>query len=130
MASDRGWYLVAVGVLALGLGNSLANRRPDWLQSLADRSAATIERASAEAERYLAIAQLMLGQGESGFGRAQATLGSLQAHLGIMQANLARHQAEMARLEAADARMVTVRQVRQTRVVCPRVVVQLSQVGR
>ena len=127
MASDKAWYFVAVGVMALGLGNSLAESHPNWLENVTGRSVAAVDRFSGQAERYLAMAQLMLGQGESGFGRAQATLGSVQARIGVMQANLARRQADMARMESDQARMVAVQQARHIRVACPRVVVELAQ---
>ena len=37
MNSDRGWYLVAVGVLALGLSNSVSS---DSARGFSDRAAA------------------------------------------------------------------------------------------
>jgi len=131
MASEKALYTVAVAVLALGLGNSLANSNPDWLRNLSDRSVATAERLSGRAEQYLAMAQVMLGQSESNVGRTQATLGRMQAHLGEVQANLARHQVEMvrvqARVQAEDMRAMTLQQMHQIRVACPRVVVQVAE---
>jgi hypothetical protein len=126
MASDRALYLVAVGVLALGLGNSLANHQPNWLRGLADHSISTAQQVSGRAQGYLGMAQFMFGRSEAGFGRTQALLGTVQAHLGEMQANLARHQAEMARMQAENIRVVTLEQMREVRVACPRVVVQVS----
>ncbi len=127
MASDKALYLVAVGVLALGLGNSLANSQPDWLRNLADRSVNLAERFSGQAERSVAMAQLMFGRGESGFGRTQATLGRMQARLGAMQANMARHQATMARMGVENIRIVALPPLPRVRVACPRVVVQVPQ---
>jgi hypothetical protein len=127
MASDRGWYLIAVGVLALGLSNTLVNSHPNWLGSLTDRSVVTAERLSGQAERYLAMAQIMLGRSEAGFGSTQAILGRLQAHLGEVQANLSRRQAEMARVEVENVGMVSLPPMPSIRVACPRVRVRVAQ---
>ena len=130
MASEKALYTAAVAVLVLGLGNSFVNSNPDWLRNLSDRSVATAERLSGRAEQYLAMAQIMVGRGESNVGRTQATLGRMQARLGEVQANLARHQAEMvrvqARVQAEDMRVLTLQQIRQVRVACPRVMVQVA----
>ena len=72
MASDRALYLMAVGVLALGLGNSLANHQPDWLRNLADHSISTAQQVSGRAQGYLGMAQFMFGRSDAGFGRTQA----------------------------------------------------------
>ena len=122
MASDRALYAVAVGVLALGLGNSLVNTQPDWLRSLADRSVSVAEQVSGRAEGYLGMAQVMFGRSESGFGRAQAALGRMQSRLGSMQAQLGRRQAEMARVQSEQVRMVTMQTVRRIKVTCPRTI--------
>lgn len=130
MASEKALYTVAVVVLALGLGNSVVNSNPGWLRDLSDRSVAAAEHLAGRAEQYLAMAQIMVGRSESNAGSAQAALGRVQARLGEVQANLARHQAEMvrvqARVQAEDMRMMALQQVRQIRVACPRVVVQVA----
>ncbi len=134
MASEKALYTVAVVVLALGLGNSLADSNPDWLRNLSDRSVATAEHLSGRAEQYLAMAQIVVGRGESNVGTTQAALGHVQARLGEVQANLARHQAEMVRVQAQvqaqvqaeDMRVLALQQVRQVRIACPRVVVQVA----
>lgn len=127
MASDRGWYLIAVGVLALGLGNSTLNSHPDWLRNLTDRSAASAERMSAQAERYLGMAQILLGRSEASFGPAQSMLGRMQADVGVMQAEVARRQAEMARIEAANMPAISLPPVPSIRVSCPNIRVRVSQ---
>ena len=131
MASEKALYTVAVVVLALGLGNSLVDNNPDWLRNLSDRSVATAQRLTGRAEQYLAMAQIMVGRGESNVGSTQASLGQLQARLGEVQANLARHQVEMvrvqARVQAEDMRVMTLQQVRQIRIACPRVAIQVAQ---
>jgi len=124
---EQGWYLIALGVLALGLSNSLANRVPGWLQQVSGRSIATAEHLSGCAQQYLAMAQIVLGRGEVNAGVAQAAVGRMQARLGILQANLARHQARMAATEAFNLQMVSVPPIPSIRVACPRIVVQVAE---
>ncbi|HKS72141.1 MAG TPA: hypothetical protein VJQ82_03020 [Terriglobales bacterium] len=127
MASDRGWYLIAVGVLALGLSNSMLNSHPDWLQTLTDRSVASAEHLSGQAERYLGMAQILLGRSQASFGPAHSMLGRMQADMGVMQADVARHHAEMARLEAANMAAISLPPLPAVRVSCPNIRVRVSQ---
>src|SRR5258707_9834448 len=60
MASDKALYTVALAVLALGLGNSLANNQPEWLRSLTNPSLAVAQEASGRAEEYMGMAQAIL----------------------------------------------------------------------
>src|SRR5437667_12685804 len=75
MNSDRGWYLVAVGVLALGIGNSSIS---DSVRGFLDRGVAVADNLSAEAMRAFAVAQLMSGRGEPSWAHAQATIARAQ----------------------------------------------------
>src|SRR5437899_10643113 len=76
MNSDRGWYLVAVGVLALGISNSSIGNLSisDSVRGFIDRGVAVADNLSAEAMRAFAVAQLMSGRGEPSWAHAQATL--------------------------------------------------------
>src|SRR5437660_11468394 len=76
MNSNRGWYLVAVGVLALGISNSSIGNLSisDSVRGFLDRGVAVADNLSAEAMRALAVAQLMSGRGEPSWAHAQATI--------------------------------------------------------
>ena len=126
MANERGWYLIALGVLALGLSNSM-NSHPDWLRSIAGRSVASAQRFSAQGERYLGMAQILLGRSEVSFGPAQSMVGRMQADLGVMQADLARQQVEMARAEVESVRAMNLPPMPALRVACPNIRVRASQ---
>ena len=78
MNSDRGWYLVAVGVLALGISNSVIS---DSARGFSDRAAAVADHLSAEAMRGLAVAQLMSNRGDPGWAPAQGTIARAQTRL-------------------------------------------------
>ena len=85
MNSDRGWYLVAVGVLALGIGNSLIS---DSARGFLDRAAAVADHLSAEAMRGLAVAQLMSNRGDPGWAHAQGTISRAQTRQALVQAKI------------------------------------------
>ena len=85
MNSDRGWYLVAVGVLALGISNSVIS---DSARGFSDRAAAVADHLSAEAMRAFAVAQLMSGRGEPSWAHAQATIARAQTRLALVRAKI------------------------------------------
>ena len=85
MNSNRGWYLVAVGVLALGIGNSLIS---DSARGFLDRAAAVADHLSAEAMRGLAVAQLMSNRGDPGWAPAQGTIARAQTRLALVRAKI------------------------------------------
>ena len=85
MNSNRGWYLVAVGVLALGIGNSLIS---DSARGFLDRAAAVADHLSAEAMRGLAVAQLMSNRGDPGWAHAQGTIARAQTRLALVRAKI------------------------------------------
>ena len=107
MNSDRGWYLVAVGVLALGIGNSLIS---DSARGFLDRAAAVADHLSAEAMRGLAVAQLMSNRGDPGWAHAQGTIARAQTRLALVQAKIDAKRAVSTRVHSWCA-MGTRRQV-------------------
>src|SRR5437879_5252424 len=107
MNSNRGWYLVAVGVLALGIGNSLIS---DSARGFLDRAAAVADHLSAEAMRGLAVAQLMSNRGDPGWAPAQGTISRAQTRLALVQAKIDAKRAVSTRVHSWCA-MGTRRQV-------------------
>ena len=90
MNSDRGWYLVAVGVLALGISNSLIGDLSisDSVRGFLDRGVAVADNLSAEAMRAFAVAQLMSDRGEPRWAHAQATIARAQTRQALVQAKI------------------------------------------
>ena len=107
MNSDRGWYLVAVGVLALGISNSVIS---DSARGFSDRAAAVADHLSAEAMRGLAVAQLMSNRGDPGWAHAQGTIARAQTRLALVQAKIDAKRAVSTRVHSWCA-MGTRRQV-------------------
>jgi uncharacterized protein HemX len=119
MGSEKAWYWIAVGVLALLVTNGFAARHKDDLLRLAEQSQAAIEQASIPATRLMATAEAMLGRGESRFVRAQSGLAQAETRLASAQTEIECHQAAFARMQAEWARAVAIEQLRST-VICPR----------
>ena len=112
MNSDRGWYLVAVGVLALGISNSSIGNLSisDSARGFLDRAAAVADHLSAEAMRGLAVAQLMSNRGDPGWAHAQGTIARAQTRLALVQAKIDAKRAVSTRVHSWCA-MGTRRQV-------------------
>jgi uncharacterized protein YqfA (UPF0365 family) len=117
MNSDRGWYLVAIGVLALGISNSSISNSgignssiSDSARGFLDRAVAAADYLSAEARRALAVAQLTSDRGEIGWAHAQATIARAETRLALVQAKIDAKRAVSTRVHSWCA-MSTRRQV-------------------
>ncbi len=112
MNSDRGWYLVAVGVLALGISNSSIGNLSisDSVRGFLDRGVAVADNLSAEAMRAFAVAQLMSNRGDPGWAHAQGTISRAQTRLALVQAKIDAKRAVSTRVHSWCA-MGTRRQV-------------------
>ena len=117
MNSDRGWYLMAVGVLALGISNSSISNSwisnsaiSDSVRGFLDRGVAVADNLSAEAMRAFAVTQLMSGRGDPGWAHAQGTIARAQTRLALVQAKIDAKRAVSTRVHSWCA-MGTRRQV-------------------
>jgi hypothetical protein len=119
MASEKGLYWMAVGVLALGVSNSFINRHSDWAQCLADRSQLLVEQVSGQAMRYAAITEMTFGRSDAAFGRSQAAVARVQTCLASVQASIAPHQAEMIRKQTEKVHGIAIEQMQHAVVMCP-----------
>ena len=99
MASDRAWYWLAAGVLALGLNGAYQDGEFQWVHRLANHSASLMERASEEGLRMLATAQVMLGRSPESMARTEATLQKLQMRVACKRIEMARRQVDMAQVQ-------------------------------
>jgi hypothetical protein len=133
MGSEKAWYWMAVGVLALFVSNNFAARHQGEVRCLASRSLAAFEQVSGHARQLGAMAEMMLGRGETGFARTQTTLARAQTRLASVQTVIAQHEAAFARIQGENDQIITMQELRGT-VVCPRqnlrmVIPQLAQDG-
>lgn len=120
MASQKALYWMAVGVLALVMGNHFANKFEG--SCLAYKVRAAAERMSGQSDHLMAVTEVMLGRTTTRFDRAQTALAMSQARLASVQTSFARRQAVCARVQAVRARMMVREQLEQMEipVVAPR----------
>lgn len=109
MASQKALYWMAVGVLALVVGNNLVSKFDH--SCLAYKVRAAAERMSAKADRLVAMTDVMMGRTSTQFDRAQIAMEMAQVRMASVQTQFAQQQAACARLEGARARMMVRQQL-------------------
>jgi hypothetical protein len=119
MVSEKAWYWIAVGVLALMVSNNFAARHQDAIRCLASQSLASVEQVSGHTTHFMAMAEVMLGRGGASFARTQTTLARAQTRLASVQTAMACREAAFARLQEEHARITTMQELGGA-VVCPR----------
>jgi hypothetical protein len=119
MVFEKAAYWIAVGVLALCVGNHFAARQEDGVRRFASRSLAVIEQVSGDATGFMATAETMLGRGGPRFAQSQTTLACAQTRLASVQTLIAQHEGALARVEAEHARMFAMQPAGRT-IFCPR----------
>lgn len=99
MASDKAWYWLAAGVLALGLNGAYQDGEFCWAHRLAERSANVVERASEAGLRYVTLAEVMLGRDAGSLERTEAALQRLQEKAACRRIEMARRRLDMAQVQ-------------------------------
>lgn len=110
MASDKAWYWLAAGVLALGINGAYQDGEFQWAHRIADRSAVMVQQVRNEGCRLVAIAETFLGRDSSGFERAQDQLARVQDRLSHRQMERMQRQMEMAQYQVERAQRMVVMQ--------------------
>ncbi len=100
MRTDKAWYWLAAGVLALGLNGAYQDGQLGWAHVLADRAAGAVERVSLRGEHFLTMAQVMLGREPRAFGRTEAAIERIQNR--IVCDRVARAQRQMAMVQVRE----------------------------
>jgi hypothetical protein len=124
MSSEKGWYWVAAGVLALGLSQSYAGSTADWARQAKDCSRFAIHQIRARLASDV--------ESISGLGCRRSTVlpdaGALAAQISDqvarVQVQAARQQEAMARLQAEEIRVAATEQARHA-IVCSRQVIRI-----
>jgi hypothetical protein len=124
MASERAAYWMAVGVMALVLGNHFVDRYDG--RCLADRSLATVQRVFGQASHCMAMAKVVLGRTSLPLVRTETEVAGIQTRFASVDTVMARQQTARARAE--QARRVAFQQLQQIHleVLCPRQTLKLS----
>lgn len=125
MATEKGWYLAAVGVLALSLSNWVMNQHGNWTSTMAQRGVALVQNASMALPSSAVRGPLppvrvfTIRTPEIPVAVVQARLSCRQAELARIQAEMARFQAEQARVMAEGSRLPRCRRAMMVRVPTP-----------
>ena len=129
MASEKAWYLVALGVLALGVSHSFINSHADRAGCLVSRSDALVSQISGQALRYVAVGEMILGREETGLVRTQTAMARVQTRVAAAEAEVAHQQAEVICLRSQRVRVLVNERMQRAVVACPRqeVIVDLPQ---
>src|SRR5580704_2307216 len=120
MASEKTTYWMAVGLLALFMGNHFVSRIGG--NCLASKARVAVERISGQADHLMAMAEVAMGRTSTRFDRAQAAMEIAQVRMASVQTRFAQQQAACARVSASQARMMVQEQLQriQIPVVSPR----------
>jgi hypothetical protein len=100
MRTDKAWYWLAAGVLALGLNGAYQDGQLGWAHVLADRATAAVERATLRGQHFVAMAEIMLGRQPQAFGQTQAAIERIQNR--IVCDRVARAQRQMAMAQVRE----------------------------
>jgi hypothetical protein len=120
MVSDKVVYWMAVGVLAIVVGNSLATRRGEWITCLGEQSLQVAQQVTDRAMAVLDRGGVLFDRTNDRLSDGQLVAVRVKTRLASMQTRLAIRQAALARLQADRVRMVTMTS-RKYKVACPQV---------
>jgi hypothetical protein len=99
MASEKAWYWLAAGVLALGLNGAYQDGQFGWVHGIADRSTEIVERASMRGLSFVTAAEVMFGRNPDAMGWTNATLQRVQGKLARKRIEMAERQIDMGRMQ-------------------------------
>jgi hypothetical protein len=111
MRSEKAWYWLAAGVLALGLNGAYQDGQLGWTHVIADRATAAVERVTMRGQHLLAMAEIMLGRNTdtfgNTFGRAETALERVQNKIVCDRVARAQRQIAMAHVrgQLAEAKV-------------------------
>jgi hypothetical protein len=94
MRSERGWYWLGAGVLALGLNGAYQDGQLSFVHRVADRASEMVARASDRGTQFVTMAEVMLGRTPVDYGKAEAAVQRIQSK--VVCERVARAQREMA----------------------------------
>jgi len=99
MTSEKAWYWLAAGVLALGLNGVYQDGQFGWVHGIADHSTEIVERASMRGLSFVTAAEVMLGRNPDAMGWTHVTLQRVQGKLACKRIEMAERQIDMGRMQ-------------------------------
>jgi hypothetical protein len=98
MRTDKAWYWLAAGVLALGLNGAYQDGQMDWAHVLVDHAAASVERVALCGQHFVAMAEVILGREPNAFAHTQAAIERVQERVACDRIAQAQRHMAMARV--------------------------------
>jgi hypothetical protein len=121
MASEKGWYWVALGVFLLGLVNGPLKGFDRFSEQAMEGYAALADTVSSRIADQVETAALMVNDRINGAcDRTQARAMRIQERISLAQAAQSRRQAAMVRMQADQIRIANLDQARHLIAECPR----------
>ena len=107
MRSEKAWYWLTAGVLALGLNGAYQDGQLGWAHSLVDRTASVVARASDRSMNLVTMAEIMLGRIPEASDRTEVALQRVQNKIVCERVAKAQRQIAMAqvRKQLAEAKL-------------------------
>jgi len=98
MRTEKAWYWLAAGVLALGLNGAYQDGQMGWAHVLVDRAAASVDRVALRGQHFVAMAEVMLGREPRVFAHTQAAIERVQERIACDRIAQAQRHMAMARV--------------------------------
>jgi hypothetical protein len=107
MRTEKAWYWLAAGVLALGLNGAYQDGQMGWVHVIVDRAATSVERVALRGQHFVAMAEVMLGREPQAFARTQAAIERVQERIACDRIAQAQRHMAMARVgeQLAEAKI-------------------------
>jgi hypothetical protein len=107
MRSEKAWYWLAAGVVALGLNGAYQDGQLGWAHCLAGQATAYVQRVSERGMQYVAMAEVMVGRSPEAFDRTEAALQKGQGKAVCPRVAMAQREwaKAQARQQIAEAKM-------------------------
>src|SRR5215468_6038 len=99
MASEKAWYWLAAGVLALGLNGAYQDGQFEWVHGLVNRSTEVVEDASMRGLGGLVSVEALVGLHPSRPGWMETTLHGMQGKLACKRMEMAERQIDTAQIQ-------------------------------
>jgi len=99
MTSEKAWYWLAAGVLALGLNGAYQDGQFGWVHGIADHSTEIVERASMRGLSFVSAAEVMLGRNPNALRWTDAALQKVQGKMACKRIEMAERQIDVGRMQ-------------------------------
>ena len=118
MGSEKAWYWLTAGVVALGLNGAYQDGQLAWVHRLANQASSVIEQASARGEQLAAMAETFLPGNAGRLDHAMASIQRIDSKLSCQRVAQVQRQIALAqvRKQVAEAKLQVKMDLAQARI--------------